>query len=77
MHRFFYSQYSINSIQKYLKNECEIIIVNYYRTRSFWYESSYIPYGGYGEYSFHTHYGLFKDFINVKNTSYNWTDFFK
>jgi len=64
-----YSEYSIDHIRNYLKNECKIIRVNYYRTRAFWYESTYIPYIKYGHYSFHTINGIFKDFINIKNKS--------
>ena len=62
-----YSEYSIDHIRKYLKNECKIIRVNYYRTRAFWYECTYIPYNKYRNYSFHTITGIFKDFINIKN----------
>lgn len=62
-----YSEYDIGSIQKYLKNECKILRVNYYRTRAFWYNSTYIPYNRYGNYSFHTNYGIHNDFINLKN----------
>jgi len=64
-----YSEYNIDNIRKYLKNECKIIRVNYYRTRAFWYECTYIPYINYRNYSFHTINGIFKDFINIKNKS--------
>lgn len=64
-----YSEYNIDNIRKYLKNECKIMKVNYYRTRAFWYESTYIPYIRYGKYSFHTTNGIFKDCINIKNKS--------
>lgn len=64
-----YSEYNIDNIRKYLKNECKIMKVNYYRTRAFWYENTYIPYIQYGKYSFHTTQGIFKDFINIKNKS--------
>jgi hypothetical protein len=58
------SEYNIQSVNKYLKNECKVIRINYYRTRAFWYECNYIPYNSYGKYSFHSLYGLFKDLIN-------------
>ena len=64
-----YSEYNIDNIRKYLKNECKIMKVNYYRTRAFWYENTYIPYIQYGKYSFHTTNGIFKDCINIKNKS--------
>jgi hypothetical protein len=64
-----YSEYNIDNIRKYLSNECKIIRVNYYRTRAFWYECTYIPYIRYENYSFHNMNGLFKDFIKIKNKS--------
>ena len=62
-----YSEYNINNIKEIFKKECKIIRVNYYRTRAFWYECNYIPYNSCGKYSFHTHIGLYKDFVNLKN----------
>lgn len=62
-----YSEYNIDYVINHLKNDCRVIRVNYYRTRAFWYECNYIPYHSYGNYSFHTVFGLFKDFINIKN----------
>jgi len=62
-----YSEYNIDNIRKYLKNECKIIRVNYYRTRAFWYGCDYIPYTNYKGYIFHTITGIYKDMRNISN----------
>lgn len=66
--RYENSEYNIDSIMKILKNTCKIIKVNYYRTRAFWYECNYKPYREYNNYSFNKHFGLYKDFIKIKDS---------
>jgi hypothetical protein len=62
-----YSEYDISNMKKYLKPECIILKLNYYRFKGFWFESTYEPYISYNNYHFHSdikHYGLHNSFTN-------------
>ena len=62
-----YSEYDINELKKYLKPDCIILKINYYRFKGFWFESEHKPYNSYNNYNFahdEIHFGIHKSFIN-------------
>lgn len=62
-----YSEYDITKVKKYLKPDCVILKINYYRFKGFWFESEYKPYHSYGEYNFAPdikYFGIHNSFIN-------------
>jgi hypothetical protein len=62
-----YSEYDISQVKKYLKPDCVILKINYYRFKGFWFESEYKPYHSYGEYTFAPdikYFGIHNSFIN-------------
>jgi hypothetical protein len=66
-----YSEYDISEVKKYLKPECIILKINYYRFKGFWYESEYKPYNSYKEYTFAPdikYFGIHNSFINFNGT---------
>jgi hypothetical protein len=62
-----YSEYDISEVKKYLKPDCVILKINYYRFKGFWFKSEYKPYHSYGEYKFAPdtkYFGIHNSFIN-------------
>lgn len=65
--QYTYSEYDITKIKTYLKPNCIILRVNYYRFKGFWFESQHKPYHSYNGYSFAVdakYYGIHNSFIN-------------
>jgi hypothetical protein len=66
-----YSEYDITKIKTYLKPECIILRINYYRFKGFWMDSEYKPFHSYKNYNFAPdvkYFGIHNSFINFKGT---------
>ena len=62
-----YSEYDISALKKYLKPDCIILKINYYRFKGFWFESEYKPYNSYKNYNFAPdakYFGIHNSFFN-------------
>lgn len=63
-----HSEYDISGVKKYLKKECIIKRVNYYRCNGFWYNHDYVPYKEAFGYSFHAiDKGIYKEIEKLTN----------
>jgi hypothetical protein len=59
-------EYDISNLKKFLKSNCIILKINYYRFKGFWFESEYKPYNTFNKYAFADvkYSGIHNSFMN-------------
>ena len=72
-----YSEYNINELKQYLKPDCIILRINYYRFKGFWFESEHKPYNTYSCYTFASdtkYFGIHNSFIGFNGSQEETTE---